>query len=547
MPSVDLSASFDLAVKHLFRHLREPRALRKNPLVRRFFDNPATGGLGRVRDNAVLGRIHDLMRQGAEQCRDADLTAGKGERALRQYTIVSLLCFERCGMREIATKLGISYGYCYRERAEICRRIARYICEYDNAVTVDYLEEFDEFRFLLDRALRRAAFGDMNAAFDECDDLIRVASSKYKKVEALRTSALVSMGFGSVKRAEDAYAAAQDLFEGKLSVSPSPSENVAQAFIDLMGSELAYYRANAGQALRLVQRATSRLQAVQANAEPSVRELYVESLYELGTAFCNSNDLDSAYDCLARAEANLCDVRTASPRLRTRIMVAVWKLRNHLLMNAKMWRPSWQRVKGLTAAFEQAYAAGLLFEAADALDTLAEYHAFAGNHEESLRLGHCAALIAKQQPNERMRAQVSIRVAMTLLSTRYGEYAQSLIPSAEELVSCDAYHRELVSHFAAERAFRLRNFRDAWTLSRREEGRRENATLTVSRRIVAAAAAHELERRCDARALIEAVIPEAEQFGSAPILRDAYRVAAKVTGDIRFKRRASEVVRLLRA
>jgi hypothetical protein len=544
---MDLSASFNLAVKHLFRHLREPRALRANPLVRRFFDDPATAGLGRARDNAVLGRIHDLVRQGAEHCRDADLTAGKGERALRQHTIVLLLLLEQRGMREIATKLGISYGYCYRERAEICRRIACYICEHADAVKLDCVVEFDEFRFLLDRALRRAAFGDMQAAFDECDGLIRVASSKYQKVEALRTSALVSISCGNVKRAEDTYAAAQNLFEGQLSVGPSPSQNVAQACVDLMGSELAYYRANAGQALRLVQRATSRLQAVQANAEPSVRELYVESLYELGTAFCNSNDLDSAYDCLASAEANLCDVRTASPRLRTRIMVAVWKLRNHLLMNSKMWRPSWQRVKGLTAAFEQAYAAGLLFEAADALDALTEYHAFAGNHEESLHAAHSAALIAKQQPNERMRAQVSIRVAMTLLSTRYWEYAQSLIPSAEELVFCDAYHREMVSHFAAERAFRLRNFRDAWTLSTCEEDRRENATLTLSRRIVAAAAAHELERRGDARALIEAAIPEAEQSGSAPILRDAYRVAARITGDIHFKRQASEVVRLLRA
>jgi hypothetical protein len=544
---MDSNAPFNLAAKHLFRHLHEPRALRRNPLVRHFFDNPAIGGLGRVRARAVLDRIHDLVRQGAEHCRDVDLIEGKDERALRQHAIVLLQCFEQRPMREIAARLGISYGYCYRERAEICRRIARYICESDDAATLDYFQELDEFRFLIDRALRRAAIGDMNAAFRESDELIRVASSAQQRVEALRTSALVSIGFGSVNRAEDAYSAARALRAEHLTANSSSSRDVAQACIDLMGSELAYYRANAGQALRLVQRATLRLEAVQVGAEPYVRELYVESLYQLGTAFCNSGNLEMAYDCIARAEANVCHVRASSTRLRTRIMVAAWKLRNHMLMSSKSWYPSWQRLKGLSSAFEQAYSAGSLFEAADALETLTEFHAFAGNHAESLNAARLAALIAKQHPNERMRAQVSIRVAMTLLSTRYWEYAPSLIPSAQQLQSCDAYHRELISHFVAERALRLRNFRLAWTLSNNEEGRRENATLTLSRRLVAAAAAHKLERRRDARVLIEAAIPVAEQLGSAPTLRDAYRVAAKVTGDIRFKRRASEVARLLRA
>ncbi len=546
MPNVDSSASFSAAAKHLFRHFHEPRALRRNPLVRRFFENPAINGLSRVRESAVLDQIYHIVRLGAEHCRDADLIAGKDERALRQHSIITMLCFERISMRDIAARLGISRGYCYRERANICSRISRYICEYEDAPCLDYFQEFDEFRLLADRALRRAAFGDMDDAFLECDHLIRSGSSAQQKIEALRTSALVSIGFGSVKRAQDAYSAAQALYAEHLAANPSSSRDVAQACIELTGSELAYYRASAGHALRLVQRATLRLEAVQVGARPYVRELYVESLYQLGTAFCNSDNLEMAYDCIARAESNLCHVPATSIRLRTRIMIAAWKLRNHMLMNTKSWSPSWQRLKGLTSAFEQAYSAGSLFEAADALETLTEYHAFGGNHAESLNAARCAVLIAKQHPNDRMRTQVSIRVAMTLLSTRHWEYASSLIPSTQQLQSCDAYHREMISHFAAERALRLHNFCDAWTLSNNEENRRENATLTLSRRLVAAAAAHKLERRSDARTLIEAAVPAAEQLGSAPTLRDAYRVAAKITGDIRFERQAGEVARLMR-
>jgi hypothetical protein len=546
----DSNTSFNVAAKHLFRHLHEPRVLRRNPLVRHFFESPAIDGLGPVRERAVLDRIHNLVRQGAEHCRGADLMAGRDEHALRQYAIVTLQCLEQRPIREIAAALGISYQYCYRERAKICRRIARYICECGDAVAPDYLPELDEFQILMDRTMHRAAFAEMSAAFRECDDLICVAPSAQQKIEALRTSAFISIGFGNIKRARDAYAAAQVLCAEDLGAEPSLSWSVAQACIDLIGSKLAYYRADAAEALPMAQRATFRLEAVQESAAAHVRELYVESLYELGLAFCNLGNMDRGYDCIAGAEANLRYVRAASSRLRTRVMGAVWKLRNHLLMSSKSWAPLWQRLKGLESTFEQAYASGSLVEAATALVTLAEHHALAGNDVEALHEARLAVSLAKQQPSERMQSLTSVRVAILLLSTRYSEYALSLLPSSQQLESCEAYVRELAMYFAAERAFRLHNFRDAWTWAKGEGDRREYAPLaplTVSRHLIAAAAAHELEQWRDARALIEETIPAAEQLGSAPTLRDVYRVAAKVTGDIRFKRQASEVARLLTA
>jgi hypothetical protein len=548
--SSDLNTSFNVAAKHLFRHLHEPRFLRRNPLVRHFFERPAIDGLGHVRERAALDRIHNLVLQGAEHCRDADLMAGKDESARRQYAIVTLQCLEQRPIREIAAALGISYQYCYRERAKICRRVARYICECSDAAAPGYLPELDEFQILMDRTTHRAAFSEMSAAFRECDDLIRVAPSAQQKIEALRTSAFISIGFGNIKRAQDAYATAQVLCPGDLGTELSLSRSVAQACIDLIGSKLAYYRADAAEALRMAQRATLRLEAVQASAAAHLRELYVESLYELGLAFCNLGNMDRGYDCIAGAEANLRNVRAASSRLRTRVMGAVWKLRNHLLISSKSWAPLWQRLKGLESTFEQAYASGSLVEAATALVTLAEHHALAGNDVEALREGRLAVSLAKQQPSERMQSLTSIRVAIMLLSTRYSEYASSLLPSSQQLEFCEAYIRELAMYFAAERAFRLRNFGDAWTRAQGEGDRREYAPLaplTVSRQLVAAAAAHELERRRDSRALIEATIPAAEQLGSAPTLRDVYRVAAKITGDVRFKRQASEVARLLTA
>jgi hypothetical protein len=339
LPSTDSSASFSAAVKHLFRHLHEPQALRGNPLVQHFFESPAIGGLGQVGEQAVLDRIHQLVRLGAERCRRADLVAGKQERARRQYAIVTLRCLKQYPMPEVAAALGISYYHCYRERADICQRIARYICEYDDAPALDYFPELDEFRLRMDRA-RRAAPCDVNATFREFDNLIRVAPSAEQKIEALRASAIVSIDFGDIERAEAAYTVAQALRAEHLPAAPSPSGDLAQACIELLGCDLAYSRGNIGKALRMAQRATVRLEPLQATAPAHIRQLYVESLYALGAAFCNVGNLDRGYDYIASAEANLHYVRAASSRLHVRIMVTAWKLRNYLLMNSKIWYPS---------------------------------------------------------------------------------------------------------------------------------------------------------------------------------------------------------------
>jgi len=546
LPKIDSNASFNVAAKHLFRHLHEPRALRRNPLVRRFFEDSALGGFGRARERAVLDRIHQLIRQGAEQCRDADFVSGRHERAQRQHTIVIHHCLEQQPIREVATALGISYQYCYRERADICSRLARYIYEYEDMPALDYFPELDEFQFLMDRA-SHAGFGDIKTAFHECDELVRVAPSALQRIEALHTSALVAIEFGNVERAKDAYAAAQALWVERLAAGPSPSRNVAQACIDLVGSKLAYYCADTSEAVRMAQRAVSHLEQVQASASAHTRELYVESLYDLGKTFYSLGDADRGYDCIASAEANLCHVRAASSRLHTRIMVAIWRLRNQMLMSSKSWYPSGQRLKGLATAFERAYASGSLIEAAGALAGLSEYNVFAGNDREAFRAARLAVFLLKQQPSERVRVQASLSIGLLLISTRYWQYAMSLLPSAAELELCDAYHRQLAAYFSAEHAFRLRRFDTARSLTAGVAGGREYADITVSTELIAAASAHELGQRPEARTLIDEAILVAERLGLAPILRDAYSIAAKITGARRFERQAREISKLLTA
>jgi hypothetical protein len=537
------SVAFSKDVKHLFRHLHEPHILRNNPLVRNLFESPAADG-ATVGDEAALGRIHQLVRQGADYCRSADVAAGNEERARRQHAIAILQCLGRRPVREVAATLHVSYYHCYRERADICRRIARYMRERSESNTLDYLPEIDSFRLLVDRARRRIACGNEREALNECAELLQSASSPLQKVEALRANATAALRFGNFERAEDAYYTAKALSE-ELRMLPSPSQEGALANLDLFACELACHRADPAEARRTAASALQRLEPHRARAGAGIKELYVESLYNLGTALCNLGDFDNGYDYVASAEANLCFVRPPSFELRTRIMVEVWKLRNYLRMSAKTCYSSARRFEGLKLAFEQAYASGSFFEAADALVALMQYHALAEQHREALRAARLAVTLSEQQPSAQVRAQTRIQVALKLLLTPHWEKALSIFPNAEQLELCDAYHRQLVSYFAAERALRSREFKRAWELATKNHEGKEYATLTVRRHLVAAAAAHELNHRSKARQLIETAIPAVERLGSAPILKEAYRVAGKITGDLRFGRKSRDIATLL--
>lgn len=546
MLNPDTDLSFRIAAKHLFRHLHDPIALRRNALVRHFFDNPRIAPADRDRAREALNRIHDLVRIAAEHCRDIDTASAKSDQAQRQFTIVVDQCLGRRKLEQVASSLSLSPRQCYRERANVCFRIAQYIREQNEAATIDVLAELDAFQFLMDRAMRRASIDDAQATFDEYDRLVALSPTPSKRMEVLRASAYASLEFGDVPRARKAHAAAVDL-EAELRASCESDANISKACVDLIASKLANHRADTADALAFARRAEECLRSVQASVRGYRAELYVESLYELGTALCNSGDFDRGYDVIADAESRLPNLRITSSRLGTKVTVAIWKLRNYLLMSSKSWYPSYQRLKGLAGAIEQAYASGSIPEATAALDALTEHYALCRQDEDALRAARLTISIAKQQSSLRLSSQVSIRVALKLLSTQYWDAALKLLPEGPALAQCDAYHRELVTYFFAERALKLRRFGEAWTLAHKEDERGEYAALTVSRRLIGALAAHELGRSEDARALIEAVIPTAEQLGSVPTLRDAYFAAARVMRDASFRRRANDLTRLLTA
>ncbi len=534
-------AALRAAVKHLFRHLDEPRALRKNVLVRRFFEDSSIGNFGRLREREVLARVHRLIRQAAEHCRDLDLSNGDDdERALRRHTIVTLQCLENQPMEAVAAKLGVSLGYCYRERAQIYLRIARYLSNYVDRPRISYLPEVDDFQVRVHRVLHYATFGDVDIAFRECDSLVADALPGYQKIEALRTNAFTSMRFGAVDRAEHASAAATDVWQREKAAQTPVQRDAGAACLALLGAQFAYYRGNVNDALALARRAVTSFEALETTS-PHLKELYAESRGELGSSLCNAGEWERGHDELADAETQLGRARCASSQLAARVTLEVWMLRTYLPLGSRSWYPARERMEGLTKAFELSYSSGSLIEATVALRVLAEFHAMAGNERELLDTTRQTMLLAKNQPSERIRVQTALNLAVLLLMTRHWRSASALVPNASQLDSCDAYHRQLAEYFAAAWALKSGSLREAWKLANSDGGRAGSSALLARRRIVGASAAYELGKKRDAQALAEMAVTEAERFGLAPLLKEAYQVAATAIGGAQYKRRAREI------
>jgi hypothetical protein len=540
------SAPFNAAAKHLFRHLHDARALRKNPLVQRFFEESDAARLTRPqKEQAVLNRIHDLVRQGAEHCRDADLVTGNAERARRQHAIIIEQCLERRPIRDVALALGISYHHCYRERAQICKRVARYIFDQVNNSALDYLAELDGFQLLIHRVVRETAAGDGKASMDECRELIKLATTVEHRVDALCLGASVAMVFDDFQQAVEWISAAQQLYKEHADASFSPSAEVARARIEKVESKLLFCRGVASRALALSQRALRRLESVQSNQPPHVKDLYSDTLYDLGCGFWNQGRLEDGYDYMARAEASLSRLRATPSQLRSQITVGVWKLRNGLVMSSKTWYPASERLGGLSDAFEDAYASGWFAQALEAVLALMECHAHAEHRLEALQAARVATSLAEQQQNESIQMQTSIEIAAKLVSTPYWREGLGFLPDTRRIHVYKTFYRAHLAYFVAARALRLGKFADAWQLANEPIDYKANTAPSLRRQLVAAAAAYELGLHAEARTLIEALLPEAERLGGAPLLRDVCSVAAKVTGSRRFRRRSNELARLL--
>ncbi len=547
MSGVDSNSSFESAVKHLFRHLHDPGALRKNPLAQQFLGQNAPDD-PEYRPAGALKSLHRAIRQAAQCCRDDDFLAGKNERAHRQSSILVLHCVERQDIKDIARLLGISLKHCYRERAAICLRVGALLRDGFDAGHAYPFSHSDEFDQLLDRALLRAELVGGGEHFEELPSLVALAPTSEQIIEVLYRLQAIAVSAGELERANATQIEARRLFDKALSSPPTCAAEVSRAYLDLMEANLAFYRGDKRQWLDATTRSTQRLKPLLSDSPKRVTKLYVESLYMLSMVLVALGKFEQAAAHLCEADSYARREPTVPIMLRLNVITALCRLRNHLVTSSTSWSPSARRVGNLMDALEQARMAGPLLPILNALVGLTEYYSQVHRDEDALRAAQFAILLANQQPSERWLIQTVAELATALQRTKYWQFPLSILsPLHDKLRLCGATHRYRLAYLMAEQALRQHAYSDAWRLSHSacDSGNSGSAMLNVKMRLIAAAAAEKLGKKAECQELIERSVSEAEALGSAVLLEDAYSLAADL-GQSNFKDRLTEIGHVLR-
>lgn len=491
----------------------------------------------------MLARIHAVISQAADDFKKADIEAGNNVRAVRQHTIVLQHYFGARTLEELASVFGTSISVCYRERRAICLRIATYLMHGSRSLATQYRCDIEGFQLRLDRALRVATYGDPASAYIECDALQQAAQSGEQSIHALCTEAVLALRFGNLRRAQRVILTARSAFEELDARGKLLDTDVPLARIELCEAGIADRQRDHRQALKLTACATERLRKLQALRTVSADEFFTECLTSLAATLWNAGEIGRVHHVLVEAEAEGRRARSSSPA-NLSVNVALWRVRNRLLTSAQSWYPGWRRLQELENIFDIALGAGRLDYAIEALQGVNEIYVFSDNSFEAIRSAKLVISLANQQGNKRLQTHTALAIAQGLLRTRYFDYAVKLLSSVEQQTVKENTLEPRFSIAMAQRAVLLNEFREARQIvsALREPDPTE---LGFDQQIIRATVAHELGYRSEAVAEVERLLPLAESFGSAPVLADAYKIAAKVTAKNDYHKKVTEIANLL--
>jgi tetratricopeptide (TPR) repeat protein len=202
MPHAHPEKSFDLAVRHLFRHLHDGEALLRNPFVKRILKSE----IGLARDDCS-GAIRTRILKAAAACRSEGIKSGRETQALRRHAIIEGVC---AGDRpeKTAAAIGVSVRQYYRDRKIICARVARHLAA-PGASTFGELRE--PLQLLLRRASSLIDQGFALKAVTVLEDALGRGDSVVAKVSVFLCRCSAAIQYGDAALAAESLEAAKQV------------------------------------------------------------------------------------------------------------------------------------------------------------------------------------------------------------------------------------------------------------------------------------------------------------------------------------------------
>jgi tetratricopeptide (TPR) repeat protein len=511
VPIADPERSFDATIRHLFRHIRDADALRRNPIVAPLFEEQRNKDADRVALALLRAQILAL----ATACRQEDVRQRRVAQASRQYTIVENLCAGE-SPTITARKLNLSLRQYYRERRTICSRIGRRMMkgQVTAASTVDTDEQLE---LACRRARNLAEQGFTARAVQLLQQVVAEASSGSSKTVALLHLSRIFALHGDVTSATAAFDDA-DRLASDGSTRRSLTLDLIQA---LAAADRHYEVGDYARASTIIARLPKLAPSTVADMPIAAQEALIEGYIErIGYA----HGLDDSRRLLDELQRMVQLVGRISPYLE--VLVAFQEAlhaegdrdcpEHALLQHDRLLKLS--EVTGSTRGI------------VGALSGLTRYHLRVGSEDEAYRCFKRAYAIAHVVEGSRLKLQVAAQ-APHFMPTRFSQAVASVIDEGIALARPGTAYAARLKAASGQYLARKGRVNEALAvLDQALTAAKAFGSSFPQPTIVRdyAVALYRAGHRDKARELIQEAVLMAEQSLNGLVLSETYRVATHI-------------------
>lgn len=506
-------------VAHLLRHLRNPSALRKNPIAASYFSASPNGG-GERSAGEGLAAVLALVSTAVERVFAAP-NAAATDHALRQRAIV-----EQCDLHgkphaAVAAGLGLSRRQFYRERREARMRLANYFARIPPR-SIESLP--DEFNLGLTMAESLCRLGRRSAATAEIKRLRARAASSAERIRANLALASVYSEAGSLDAADNALLQARSVFGAESDTfSDAPLIGLE---IDAAQAQVLWLTGRLPVMKSALERMVTQLRSPALVRTERAIELEAQSWMRLGMLMRDVGDASESMAHLRRAAVLLRALPRASPSLRAEL-AANFGLTRMLLPSGLT-----EAAEPMRAYLQIAQEYNLLCDVADALANLATLHLQSGDVPRARTFAQSGLDLARRVSSRRQGSEIAVIAALAEAEAGNMNASLGLIEHARAGIVGRSPSWAVTGLAEAQALLYARDFggarrvasETAATMSDLGMSRYRGAALRI-----AAEAAEGAKRHGDAVRTIREAIAVLETHGHAASLARAYECHARLT------------------
>lgn len=532
MPRANPNASFEVAARHLFRHLNDAKELKRNPLVKKYFDNRA--GTTNLDDRTILilwTRIHAAAK-------DYRVNAPRDKEAAIQRRLAVLAgCLQGRSVKQLAHSLGISLRQCYRERSLIYRYVGEALRRDTLSPVGPIVHIEDAFESQMERAAVRVRNGDYALAMRQYDSLIAEGSAR-QKCRALVRRGELELELGFLSSAESSLEALSMLVAEAAEGEALYGESVA---VQLLQARLAWDKGKFSEAVAKLSLARAASAEFKDGPSERLRCIYADIALESAKRAFDLGDFDAAKSFIV--EAKHASEATTVPHER---------LANILLTESCLGFASTRPGEDIPKHGPIALAA-MAHSAAVQCGSIkwrlkAELFLIALQRSslDVLQRGLLILSLANELQNAPLFALLSLELADLLLETPSWRRAEGVmdvtVPDGSFYAGSfsmlkAAYHLKARAPSAAKHHAKVAHA----LASRAGAPRFQASTLRLL-----GFCSYLLGERDEATDYISLAVPLAERFASAPARLKTLRTAARITGRRKYAKEAAKLASAIR-